>query len=268
LSAYQQEITRRNQELDLQRAEAEEASDRKTRLLMSVSHDIRTPLTTINLMAELISSTAADPGLLAKVPGLAQNLQTNARSLAEMVTDVLDISYFDSGRIELRESEFSLKQLIDEECGWLEPLAAAKGLMLTQAFASPVVWLCADRVKLARVLRNLMNNAIQFTARGGVTVSSAMTPARGVLICVTDTGAGIPRENLERIFGDFTHLRTLQLRSPQAGKSGGWGLGLAICRRLTGLMGGEISVESEPNCGSVFKVHLPPSRVLQRTFME
>ena len=135
-------------------------------------------------------------------------------------------------------------------------------------FASSAVWLRADRVKLARVLRNLMNNAIQFTARGGVTVSSALTPARGVLICVTDTGVGIPRENLERIFGDFTHLRTLRSRSLQSGETGGLGLGLAICRRLTGLMGGEISVESEPNRGSVFKVHLPPSRVLQRTFVE
>src|SRR5204863_9018745 len=92
LSIYQQEITQRNRELDLQRAQAAEASDRKTRLLMSVSHDIRGPLTTINLMAQLINATTADPDRMAKLPGLAQNLLRNALSLADLVTDVLDIA--------------------------------------------------------------------------------------------------------------------------------------------------------------------------------
>jgi signal transduction histidine kinase len=260
LSAYQQEITQRNRELDLQRAEAKEASDRKTRLLMSVSHDIRSPLTTINLMADLIKSTTSDPVHLAKLPGLAQNLQTNALSLAELVTDVLDIAYFDSGRIELRETDFSLNDVIAEECRSLEPLAAAKGLTLAPELTGPAIWLRADRIKLARVLRNLINNAIQFTARGGVTVARALTSERGVEIRVIDTGIGITPEDLQRIFGEFT-----QLGYRGSGERAGWGLGLAICRRLARLMGGEVSAESGSGSGSVFIVHLPSSRVLPRS---
>jgi signal transduction histidine kinase len=249
----------RRRQLDQQRMEAEEASDRKTRLLMSVSHDMRTPLTTINLMADLVKSSAANPDLIVKVPALAQSLQANALSLSDMVTDVLDISYFDSGRIALRESEFSLNDLVREECALMEPLAAAAGLTLSQETANPDVWLRADRVKLGRVLRNLVKNAIQFTPKGGVTVACALAPDGGVLIRVIDTGVGIAAENLERIFGEFA-----QLRGAQSTGGAGWGLGLAICRRLTRLMDGDVAIESEPSRGSVFIVRLPASRVLTR----
>jgi signal transduction histidine kinase len=261
LSTYQQEITQRNRELDLQRAAAEEASDRKTRLLMSVSHDIRSPLTSINLMVDLIVSTASDPGRREQLPGLAQKLQRDAHSLADLVNDVLDIAYFDSGRIELRESEFCLTDLIVEECRALEPLAAAKNLALATESALPAVWVYADRIKLARILRNLVTNAIQFTARGSVSIASLLTPERGVLVRVTDTGPGIAPEHLAKIFGEFT-----QLGLPASTERTGWGLGLAICRRLARLMGGEISVESELGRGSAFIVHLPAARVLPRTF--
>jgi signal transduction histidine kinase len=257
LAATQQEVMQRNRELDLQRAEAEEASDRKTRLLMSVSHDVRSPLTSINLMADLMSDAASDAERRAMLPSLAQNLRSNAHSLANLVTDVLDIAYFDSGRIALRESEFSLNELLGEKRRSLEPLAAAKSLSLGIELPEPAVWLRADRIKLARVLRNLVSNAIQFTARGGVTIAATLMPDGGVAIRVTDSGSGIAPEHVQRIFGDFT-----QLNPRRSDPSSGWGLGLAICRRLTRLMGGEVSVESMPGRGSTFTVQLPPSRVL------
>lgn len=257
LAAAQQEIMQRNRELDLQRAEAEEASDRKTRLLMSVSHDVRSPLTSINLMAELMSDAASNADRLAMLPGLAQNLRSNAQSLANLVTDVLDIAYFDSGRIALRESEFSMNEFLAEKWRALEPLAAAKRLSLAIELPEPALWLRADRIKLARVLRNLVGNAIRFTAQGGVTIAAAPTPDGGAAIRVTDSGTGIAPEHLQHIFGDFTRLEPRRTDS-----SSGWGLGLAICRRLTRLMGGEVSVESVPGRGSTFIVHLPASRVL------
>lgn len=259
LSAYQQEITQRNRELDLQRGQAEEASDRKTRLLMSVSHDIRSPLTSISLMADLMRDTASDPASLSRLPALAQNIQRDALSLAEMVNDVLDIAYFDTGRIELRESEFALSELIAEQCRALEPLAAAKGLALEFEPPPLPIWLRADRIKLGRVLRNLVNNALQFTSRGGVTVASALGPEGDALIRVTDSGPGIAPEHLPGIFGEFTQL---DLRA--SGERRGWGLGLAICRRLTRLMGGDVTVESTLGAGSTFIVRLPSSRVLKR----
>jgi len=262
LAATQRELMQRNRELDLQRAEAEDASDRKTRLLMSVSHDVRSPLTSINLMAELISDAASNADRLAMLPRLAQDLRSNAQSLGNLVTDVLDIAYFDSGRIELRDSEFSLNDLMAEEGRSLEPLASAQGLHLTLQLPQPAVWLRADRIKLARVLRNLATNAIRFTPHGGVTVAARLTDDGGLAIQVTDTGVGIAPEHLEHIFAEFTQLA----RRPPAGRPG-WGLGLAICRRLTRLMGGEVSVESAPGRGSTFTVHLPPSRVLERPLM-
>lgn len=257
LSSYQQEITERNHELDRQRAQAAEASERKTRLLMSVSHDIRSPLTSINLMADLISSTASDPERRSQLSGLAQKLQRDALSLAELVGDVLDIAYFDSGRIELRESEFSLNELIAEECGSFAPHAAAKSLSLAIESPQPAVRLYADRIKLARVLRNLLGNAVKYTARGGVTIASFLMPDGGVLLRVTDTGPGIARENVERIFGEFSRLG-----ERGSSERPGWGLGLPISRRLMRLMGGDVIVESVPGSGSCFIVRLPQARVL------
>jgi signal transduction histidine kinase len=241
--------------LDRQRREAEAASARKTRLLASVSHDLRTPLTTISLMAELIRRTAADPQLAVQVPGLAQALQANAVSLDDLVRDILDSSHFDSGQITLRESEFSLNDLIVEECRLMQPLAEAKALWIKEELPQTPILVSADRVKLARVLRNLLNNAIKFTASGGVTMSAALSPDGAAVIRVIDTGAGVEPENLERIFGEFVQLQA-------APENEGWGLGLAICKRLTGFMGGEIRVESQPGHGSVFAVHLPATRVI------
>ena len=106
------------------------------------------------------------------------------------------------------------------------------------------------------MLRNLVANAIKFTDAGGVTLRSALAPDRAVRISVSDTGVGIGPDDLERIFGEFA-----QLRSPGEDKRG-WGLGLAICRRLVGLMGGRISVASTLNRGSTFTVHLPAGCVI------
>ena len=225
---------------------------RKSRLLASISHDIRTPLTTINLMADVIRHTADDPALAARMPELAQSLQTNALSMADMVSDVLDISAIDSGRVTVHKSEFVLDELIAQERTSLEPMARAKRLSLDFVSGHPPVRLRTDKVKLARVLRNLMTNAIKFTETGGVSVSIAAAAGQSVLIEVSDTGIGIAPENLQLIFGEFA-----QLRASNDDDKRGWGLGLAISRRLAGMLGGTITVESLPGRGSTFTVHLP-----------
>jgi signal transduction histidine kinase len=239
----------RRRELDQQRMEAEEASDRKTRLLMSVSHDLRTPLTSIHLTADLVKS---------KLPDLAQALQANALALSDMVADVLDVSHFESGRVRLHESEFALDELIAEEYARMAPLAAAAGLALEHETLEPPVWLCADRVKLGRVLRNLLKNAIQFTPKGRVSVTTALAADGAVRVRVADTGLGIAREEFERIFAEFT-----QLHAAPSGDAG-WGLGLAICRRLARLMDGDVTIESERARGSIFTIVLPAARVMAR----
>lgn len=248
----QEEITRQNEELDRRRREAEEASGRKTRLLAAVSHDMRSPLNAINLTAEVIRLTGDDPALADKVPGLARRLQANASALGDLVSDLLDVTALEAGRVELHESEFSLDELVADECRRLLPLAQAKNLALTAEPGTAPVRITADRGKLTRVLSNLVTNAIKFTEAGGVTLTAGLTPDGDAAVRVRDTGVGIPAESLEHIFDEFARLD-----GPGHAPTKGWGLGLAICRRLIAAMGGTIAVESAPARGSVFTVRLP-----------
>ena len=244
-------------EIDLRRREAEEASVRKTRFLAAVSHDIRTPVNAINLLAEVIRRSAGTPEAAGQVGEMARRLQANALSLSELVTDVLDVARFDSGKVELQESEFGLGELVADECRQLLPLAQDKGLQLKVETPEWPVRLRSDRVKVGRILGNLVGNAIKFTDAGEVRVSARLLPDRQVELRVQDTGVGIPPEQQARIFDEFA-----QLRNPERDRNKGTGLGLAICKRLVEVLGGDIRVESEPGSGSTFVVLLPASCVL------
>jgi signal transduction histidine kinase len=254
LVRHEEQIARQNAELEHRRKEAEEASVRKTRLLAAASHDIRTPVNTINTLAEVIRLSAENPALAEQIPSLTRRLQTNALALVELVSAVLDNATFESGRVEYHESLFSLNELIASNCRELLPVAQTKGLRLEAELPQQPLWVRTDRVKLHRVISNLISNAIKFTETGGVTVSAAFGCDRAVMIRVRDTGVGIAPQQLENIFKEFA-----QVPSPDRDRKSGWGLGLAICRRLVNLMGGRITVESELNKGSTFTVQLPPS---------
>jgi signal transduction histidine kinase len=258
LAAQRRSLIEQNQELERLRRSAEEASGRKTQLLAAVSHDIRTPLTTIDLIADLILRSGANPGLGKQLPEMVQRLRHNTRSLADLVSALGDISALDAGQIPLRAGEFSLNELLAQERERLLPLAQAKGLRLALEAPQPAIWLHTDRVKLVRIIGNLVGNAIKFTHAGGVTLAAAATPERAVVIRVSDTGAGMSAENLERIFEEYG-----QLGNRERDSSMGWGLGLAICRRLAGVMGGQIAVESTPGHGTTFSLYLPASCVVK-----
>lgn len=249
-------------ELDLRRREAEEASVRKTRFLAAVSHDIRTPANAINLMAEIIRRMAGDVSRASEIAEIAERLQANTHALMELVGDVLDVARFDTGKVELVTSEFALADLIDQEVRQVQPLARDKGLELTIDPASRPIWLRTDRIKLGRILGNLLGNAIKFTERGGVRIGSEIEtePARRLIIRVDDTGIGIPANHLTWIFDEFA-----QLHNPARDRAKGTGLGLAICHRLIQLMGGTISVESRVDVGSTFLISLPANLVAMRT---
>ena len=245
-------------DLDARRRESEEASVRKTRFLAAVSHDIRTPTNAIRLQADLIKRCASDPNLADRVPDLAYRLDRNATALVELISEVLDLTRFDSGKLELQETDFSIGETIAEECQHLAPLAAAKSLTLTCDSVEPPVWIHADRVKISRVLGNLIENAIKFTATGGVHVKAALR-ADIVELRVSDTGAGIAPEDRARIFDEF-----LQLQNPERDSAKGRGLGLAICKRLVDAIGGEIRLESTPGRGTTFIITLPAERAIAR----
>ena len=252
LAGHREDIIRQNEQLERRRQEAEEASGRKSRLLASASHDIRPPVNAINLMAEVIRRSAENPLTAGQVPGMAQRLQANAVALSGLLAEILDLSSFDSGRVELRDNEFSVNELLTEAHRQLLPLAEAKGLRLTMALPEPPLWLRTDRLKLARIVGNLLNNAIKFTPQGTVGISAVLTPRQLVQIEVRDTGVGMAPEVLQRAMGN----------PAEAGPAGrqreeGWGLGLAICRRLARLLGASLEIESAPNKGTVFRVCLP-----------
>ena len=254
-------------ELDARRREAEEANVRKTRFLAAVSHDIRTPANAISLLAELIRRAATNPAMAAEVPDMAQELHGSAMALVNLLGDVLDLARFDSGRIELTESEFSLNDLLADEHRRMQPLAQEKGIGLHLALPERPVRVRTDRIKLSRVVNNLVGNAIKFTEGGEVRVEVGDEPVGGngggggggggPSIRVIDTGIGIAPEHQGHIFDEF-----FQLRNPERDRNKGTGLGLTICKRLVDAMGGRLWVESAPGRGSTFTVTLPPSAVV------
>ena len=239
-------------ELDIRRREAEEASVRKTRFLAAVSHDIRTPANAISLLAELIRRTATNPAMAADVPDLARELHGSAVSLVNLLSDVLDLARFDSDKVELQETEFSLTSLLEEERKQLLPLARQKGIEFDVELPPESLFLRADRIKLARILGNLIGNAIKFTETGQVRVGANRNGDGSLHLFVSDTGIGIAPEDLQHIFDEF-----FQLRNPERDRAKGSGLGLTICKRLVDAMGGKLLVESSPGKGSRFTVTLP-----------
>jgi PAS domain S-box-containing protein len=245
-------------ELDVRRREAEEASVRKTRFLAAVSHDVRTPANAISLLAELIRRTAGLPGREGEIAEMAKELHSSSMALVNLLGDVLDVTRFDAGRIELQESEFDLRALLQLESQHLMPLARERNLDFALS-PGPVIWLRTDKIKLARVIGNLVGNAIKFTDAGSVRLSCNLAGNGDAEIHVVDTGPGIALENLTFIFDEF-----FQLRNPERDRNKGNGLGLTICKRLADAMGAQLKVESELGKGSTFSVVFPAKFVVTR----
>lgn len=252
------QIARQSIELEQRRREAEEASGRKTRLLASVSHDMRAPLNAIHLTANVIGRSAGNPQLAAQMPPMIERLQHTASSLLEAVSDLLDVASFDAGRIQRHDSIFALAELVCEKCDDVLAVAQAKSLRLDVDVAAAPPLLLTDRSKLGRVLSNLLVNAIKFTDTGTVRVTAGLDDDGSVRIVVADTGIGIAPERLARLFDDYGQI------SDSGARGRGWGLGLGICRRLVDLLGGTIAAESGPDHGSLFTVRLPAACVVAR----
>jgi signal transduction histidine kinase len=190
-------------------------------------------------------------------------LHASALSLVDLLGDVLDLARYDSGRLEMQESEFSLAELLDEEHRRFLPMAREKGLTLNLVLPERPVRLRTDRIKLSRVIGNLLGNAIKFTSQGEVSLEGALDGAAGdgdadaassPVVRVRDTGIGIAVENQQNIFDEF-----VQLHNRERDRNKGTGLGLTICKRLVDAMGGQLDIDSAPGRGSTFTVTLPPA---------
>ena len=252
-----EELAIANGELELARGRAEEASARKTRFMAAISHDIRTPATAIRMLARIIRHARTDP---ARVDDLTLRLESSATALTELLTDALDVAKFESEALTvLEETDFPLSAVIHEAVTMTQPLADTKGLRLSVRDEAAGVPIHADRSRLARVIVNLLDNAIKFTDVGTVSVHAGIADDGGVCMAVRDTGCGIAAEDLPRIFDEF-----FQVRRAARDRDMGRGLGLATCKRLVESMQGRIDVDSRPGNGTVFTIVFPASRVPSR----
>jgi signal transduction histidine kinase len=229
-----------------------EASQHKSQFLANMSHELRTPLNAIIGVSEMLREDAEaakqDTEPLDRVLGAG-------RHLLALINDILDLSKIEAGRMELQLETFPLAPLIADVAKTIEPLAAKNANQVAVKCDGAIGTLHADQMRLRQALLNLMSNANKFTERGSIAIDVRQGQEDGrdcVIIEVADTGIGMTPEQMGKLFQEFS-----QASAGTAAKYGGTGLGLAISKRFCQMMGGDITVESEPGRGSTFTIRLP-----------
>jgi signal transduction histidine kinase/ActR/RegA family two-component response regulator len=244
-------------ELDEARAAAEAASRAKSDFLASMSHEIRTPMSGLMGMLQLARLDDLPP----EADGYMEHAMDAGRALQDLLDDILDLSKVEAGRMELATGVFSLHALLTQVRDIFDRPATDKGLELALDLGPELPeWVAGDRGRLRQVIFNLVGNAVKFTREGQVAIAAhALDQApdgqgrRTVEIAVSDTGIGMTPEFLERIFDAYAQERGGQGDNAPRGT----GLGMAIVKRLSELMDGEVVIESEPGQGTTVRVRLP-----------
>jgi len=247
--AYRVRIRRRHalELAEQQRQFAETASAAKSDFLATMGHEIRTPMTGVLGMTELLLRTPLD----GTQRGYAESIQRSGRVLLRLVNDSLDLARVEAGKLELLEAPFDLQQLLQELAALEGPVAQAKGLQWHVEIATDAPrHVIGDAVRIEQVFLNLVGNAIKFTERGAILLRLGRAESGAACFSVRDTGPGIAASTQARLFQRFE-----QADGPQ--RRAGSGLGLAICRELVARMQGTIELHSEPGQGSTFVVTLP-----------
>jgi signal transduction histidine kinase/CheY-like chemotaxis protein len=264
LRARQEELERVNRELeDTNRgvvalyAELDERADHlrradelKTRFLSNMTHEFRTPVNSILALANLLSERL---GSAPEQKDEVFYIRKSAQQLSDIVDDLLDLAKVEAGKIEVRPAVFEVPSLFGALRGMLRPLLLNQSLSLVFEEPVDVPPIFSDESKVSQVLRNFISNALKYTESGEVRVSARLTPSRNAVeFSVSDTGIGIPQDEMSRIFEEF-----VQIENPLQRRVKGTGLGLPLSKRLTELLGGRVSVTSALGQGSTFTATIP-----------
>jgi signal transduction histidine kinase len=247
-------------ELDDRAAELRDVSELKSRFLSYMSHEFRTPLGSIRSMTRILLDHMDGP-LTEEQKKQVRFIQSSAEELSEMVNDLLDLAKIEAGRISISPAWFEMVDLFAALRGMFKPILTNESVALVFEEPMDVPRVFTDDNKLSQILRNFISNALKFTQKGEVRISSECRTPGWVTFSVTDTGIGIAQEHLGALFQDF-----VQLDSPIQRRFRGTGLGLALSKRLAELLGGSVAVQSKLGEGSTFSavipIHFSPDQLL------
>jgi len=243
------ELSEQNIELEFQKKQLDEASRLKTNFLSNMSHELRTPLNSVIALTGVLSRRLAS-----KIPdeelGFLEIIERNGKNLLVLINDILDISRIEAGREEIEIEQFNANNVLSDLVEMIHPQAEQKSIELLYESGNPIQ-ISTDVDKFRHILQNLIGNAVKFTEKGSVRVTSELHEAQ-ICIKIIDTGIGIPQEQLPYIFDEFR-----QADGSASRRFGGAGLGLAISKKYADMLGGTISVTSTLNAGSEFTLTLP-----------
>ncbi|HCS44536.1 MAG TPA: two-component system sensor histidine kinase/response regulator [Pseudomonas sp.] len=257
--AMDQKNTELNQvqiQLEERAEELQRSSKYKSEFLANMSHELRTPLNSSLILAKLLAENPKE-NLSAEQVKFAESIYSAGNDLLNLINDILDISKVEAGKLEMRPENTSVARLVDGLRGMFQPLAADKKLDFQVELQSGApMMIYTDRQRLEQVIKNLLSNAVKFTEKGTVSLTVVSQAHDGIAFIVRDSGIGIAADQQESIFEAFRQADGTTNR-----RYGGTGLGLSISRDLAALLGGSISVTSEPGQGSVFTLVLPQQYV-------
>ena len=238
-------------ELDQRADYLERLNELKTDFLSNLNHEIRTPLNAVRNVARLLLD-GYEGELTEGQRKAVEMMRSSTDSLNDLVNDWLDLAKIDAGRIDLRIEHFEVEELFGSLRALFRSLTSQTRVPLVFEPLPPCPPLLTDQAKVAQVLRNFISNALKFTETGEVRVRATFGPSETIIFSVIDTGIGIAQEDIERVFEEFAQVDSTLQRSVK-----GTGLGLPLSRRLAHLVGGEITVRSEPGQGSTFSLTIP-----------